>query len=82
MKTAREQAWATFQSRSFLAQSQDGTTEADEFRAVPMAADGSVIAVGQTAGSWDGTNAGLDDFAALRLDATGEEIWRYQVRFP
>lgn len=47
-----------------------------------MTADGSVIAVGQTAGVWDGANAGLDDFAALRLDASGEEVWRYQVHDP
>jgi len=44
-----------------------------------MAEDGSVVAVGETYGSWDGLNAGFDDFAAVRLDASGDEIWRYQV---
>jgi len=44
-----------------------------------MAEDGSVVAVGETYGSWDGVNAGFDDFAAVRLDASGDEIWRYQV---
>lgn len=58
---------------------QDGTTESDEIRGIAMAEDGSVVAVGRTAGDWDGTNAGSDDFAAIRLGPDGEEIWRYQV---
>ncbi|CAN0483185.1 unnamed protein product, partial [Scytosiphon promiscuus] len=43
-----------------------------------MAEDGSVVVVGYTYGDWDGVNAGGADFAALRLDANGTEIWRYQ----
>lgn len=46
-----------------------------------LAGDGSVICVGQTYGSWDGDAKGGSDFAALRLDGNGEEIWRYQVGF-
>lgn len=47
---------------------------------IALAEDGSMIVVGETDGSWDGANAGGNDFAAFRLDADGEEIWRYQVR--
>lgn len=66
-------------TRATFAYDQDGTSGEDVFRGIPMAENGSVIAVGQTGGDWDGVNAGSDDFVALRLDADGEEIWRYQV---
>lgn len=46
---------------------------------IAMAADGSVVVVGRTYGDWDGINAGDADFAAFRLDASGEGIWRFQV---
>ena len=56
---------------------------------ITMAGDGSMVVVGRTDGDWDGVNAGstddvigTDDCIAVRLDADGEEIWRYQVRIP
>lgn len=41
--------------------------------------DGSVVAAGYTAGIWSGTNAGDEDFAAVKLDKDGNEVWRWQV---
>lgn len=60
---------------------QAGTPQTDACNGIAMAEDGSVVAVGQTWGNWDGVNpnAGGADFAAFRLSASGEEIWRYQV---
>ncbi|CAM9975026.1 unnamed protein product, partial [Scytosiphon promiscuus] len=58
---------------------EDGTADEGSFiRGMTMAEDGSVVVVGYTYGDWDGVNAGGADFAALRLDANGTEIWRYQ----
>lgn len=39
------------------------------------------LCAGETAGDWNGTNSGDDDdLAAVKLDAEGNELWRYQVR--
>lgn len=56
---------------------------------VALAEDGSVILVGSTLYTWNvestnfplyGTDLnGESDFAAVRLDENGEEIWSYQV---
>lgn len=35
---------------------------------------------GHTAGDWDEVNAGEEDFAAVKLDQDGLELWRWQVR--
>ena len=48
--------------------------------AVAMADDGSVVVGGYTEGDWSGDNAGDNDFVAVKLDATGEEVWVWQVR--
>lgn len=49
-----------------------------------MDADGSIILGGVTEGNWAGTNPDFDDsgddFAAIKLDADGAVIWRWQVR--
>lgn len=37
------------------------------------------VFAGFTQGSWDGTLAGVADMAAVKLDAEGNELWRYQV---
>lgn len=45
-----------------------------------MAVNGSVVMAGYTSGDWDGeVHAGGDDFAAVKLDADGNEVWRWQV---
>lgn len=42
--------------------------------------DGSIVLAGATGGSWKGTHAGgANDFAAVKLDADGGEVWRWQV---
>lgn len=43
-------------------------------------ADGSVVLAGSMEGHWSGTNQGLNDFAAVKLDINGVEKWRYQAR--
>lgn len=44
--------------------------------------DGGVVFAGFTKGDWIGVNANEDfeDFAAVKLDSEGDEVWRYQVR--
>ena len=57
-----------------------GTNVGDYCYAVAMADDGSVVVGGYTEGDWSGDNAGDNDFVAVKLDATGEEVWVWQVR--
>ena len=53
----------------------------DACTAAARAPDGSVVLAGMTSGGWNGTNGGERwDFAAVKLDATGREVWRWQVR--
>lgn len=42
--------------------------------------DGSVFLAGYTLGNWGDVNAGRSDFAVVKIDADGNEIWRLQVR--
>eukprot|EP00752_Nemacystus_decipiens_P013341 g11811.t1 len=44
-----------------------------------MGPNGSYVLAGRTEGSWDGTNAGGSDVAAVELDPEGNELWRFQV---
>lgn len=44
-----------------------------------MADDGSVVLAGRTSGNWSGTNAGSVDMAAVKLDAEGDIVWKWQV---
>lgn len=37
------------------------------------------VCAGRTYGSWDGTDLAPQDMAAIKLDAEGNELWRYQV---
>lgn len=60
--------------------SQDGTAEDDKVFAATMGSDGSIVLAGETNGNWDGTSNGKMDFAAIKLDADGLEIWRWQVK--
>lgn len=59
---------------------QAGTDGNDWIWGVDITDDGAVILAGDTAGDWAGTNAGEDDFAAVKLSADGVEEWRWQVR--
>ena len=47
-----------------------------------MAGDGSVVLAGASSGNWSGLNRGGQDFAAVKIDSDGNEIWRWQVRWP
>lgn len=59
---------------------QGGTIKDEEIYAVDIADDGTVVLAGDTRGDWAATNAGGDDFAAMKLSADGVEQWRWQVR--
>lgn len=63
----------------FFHADQDGTPEEDDLVEVILTPDGSIVLAGYTRGDWDGQNAGEADFAAIKLDAEGNEIWRLQV---
>ena len=57
-----------------------GTENGDYARSAVVAEDGSVFVVIETNGHWGGSlRVGADDFAAVKLDANGTEIWRWQV---
>ena len=57
----------------------DGTENEDYAESAVIAEDGSILVALETNGDWDGDNVGGDDFAAVKLDANGTEIWRWQV---
>lgn len=57
-----------------------GANSEAHLRVALMGADGSIVLGGRASGDWNGTSAGLDDFVAVKLDAAGKEIWRWQVR--
>lgn len=68
--------WST---SALLYYAQGGSAGNDLIFAVAIAEDGSVVLAGRTNGSWVGENAGQSDFAAVKLQADGKEIWRWQV---
>lgn len=45
-----------------------------------MTGDGSAVLSGRCEGYWNTASAGALDFAAVKLDADGNELWRWQVR--
>ena len=60
--------------------SQGGPDEVDDVAlGLSVAGDGSVVVVGYTGGEWNATLGGGEDFAAFRLDSTGEVLWKFQV---
>lgn len=61
------------------ARSQGGTTEDERPHSILVEEDGSVIIAGGSRGDWGGPNAGSGDFAAVKLDENGDEVWRWQV---
>lgn len=58
---------------------QGGTEKQDLILNAVMVDNGSVVLAGLTTGNWSGENAGVVDFAAVKLDAEGVEVWRWQV---
>ena len=61
---------------------QNGTDEKEEIFAEVVGDDGSVVLAGHTYGNWtDGAHGGEEDadFAAVKLDVDGNELWRWQV---
>lgn len=49
--------------------------------AASMTNDGCFVLAGHTEGVFSGeASAGGEDFAAVKLDAEGQEVWRWQVR--
>ncbi|CAM9534982.1 unnamed protein product [Ectocarpus sp. 12 AP-2014] len=57
---------------------QDGTSDEDNLNDAVVNSDGSVVLAGSTEGDWGGTNAGLGDFAAVKLDESGAVLWKWQ----
>ncbi|CAM9529226.1 unnamed protein product [Hapterophycus canaliculatus] len=57
---------------------QDGSSETDMVYASAATEDEGVVLAGFTDGTWSGDNAGGSDFAAVKLDSDGVEVWRYQ----
>ena len=58
---------------------QDGTADNDYANTAVATINGTFVLAGITYGDWNGANAGDRDFAALKLDADGNVIWKWQV---
>ena len=58
---------------------QDGTDDYDFVRTAVATINGTFVLAGSTSGDWNGSNVGDRDFAALKLDADGNVIWKWQV---
>ncbi|CAN0507692.1 unnamed protein product, partial [Scytosiphon promiscuus] len=56
-----------------------GTTGFYVIRGVAIGISGSVFLTGTTDGNWSDANVGGLDFIACKLDASGNELWRWQV---
>lgn len=53
----------------------------DYLYAASVLEDGSVLLTGDTEGSWATVSTGNKDFVAVVLDASGNELMRWQVRW-
>ena len=58
---------------------QNGTLEDDHLEGVVLESTGTHVFYGITRGDWSGTNAGGYDWAALKVDAQGDILWKWQV---
>lgn len=56
-----------------------GTADEDRFYNIAEGNDGSVVITGHTFGVWSIRNSGDADFAAIKLNEHGVELWRWQV---
>lgn len=72
-------AYRLFLSLPMLENIQDGTAGVDNATDLALVEDGSAVLSGSTTGDWNVTNLGGTDFAALKLDADGELLWKWQV---
>lgn len=63
----------------FLPDRQGDSGDYDHGLAVAIADDESIVLAGTTHGSWGSNNAGTSDFAAVKLNSTGQEVWRWQA---
>lgn len=59
---------------------QGGTDGDDQLTSAVPAGDGSVVLSGDTNGSFSGSNTGGFDFVAVKLDADGNVLWKWQVK--
>lgn len=60
---------------------QDGTSETEFMQTAVVGDDDSVVLAGHTYGNWSGLRSEEfgADFAVVKLDADGNELWRWQV---
>lgn len=60
---------------------QGGTSESETFFAADSLGDGDVVVAGNTCGSLQdgGGGGGGCDFAAMKLDKDGNDVWQWQV---
>ena len=58
---------------------QNGTTEEDRSYGIAVDSDDTVVLTAYTAGGWGSSSSGEFDFAAVKLDENGVELWRWQV---
>lgn len=59
---------------------QDRTIDVDIGEAMIRSIDSdSIVLAGHTYDHWNGTDIGFRDFAAVKLDLDGQEMWRWQV---
>ena len=58
---------------------QDGTSDWDFISIAVATEGGSTVLAGSTYGSWNDTDSGSSDFAAVKLDADGTVEWKWQV---
>lgn len=61
---------------------QDGTEGLDSISAAVVGDDAYVVLAGYSSGNWNGFAPGQADWAAIKLDADGNELWRWQVIQP
>lgn len=61
---------------------QEGTDSTDRFEAAAVFEDdNSFVLAGFTTGGWNGdsSGSGSSDFAAVKIDVSGDVVWRFQV---
>lgn len=63
----------------FAFEHEDPGGEDVEYSVAMPGDDGSVMLAGRTSVDWSGTNAGEYDFAAVKVDGDGQEIWRWKA---
>lgn len=68
---------------AFALEQDSSGNSVDVMKAVAISGeDDSVVLGGSTSRDWAGTNASSVDFAVIKIDWDGNEIWRWQVGVP